>query len=282
MLHTHRTGTVSLKNESQLTAMRAAGRLSAECLARVVSRVAPGITTLDLDDLVVAFAKKHGATPAPFGYRGFPRSVCTSINEVICHGIPDRTAVLREGDIVGIDVALILDGFHGDNAATVAVGAIDEPARKLLCATLEAQRRAVAAVRPGARLGDIGHAIQSHVEPLGYSVVRDFVGHGVGRRFHEEPQVLHYGAPGTGPRLRAGLTFTIEPMINAGSPGIQILADGWTALTADRSLSAQYEHTLEVTADGVRVLTVQNDEGTWEPPGRWWPPGFETDQRTRA
>jgi methionyl aminopeptidase len=275
MLQTHRAGNVSLKNERQLAAMRAAGRLSAECLAWVVAQVAPGITTLDLDDLVNQFAKRTGATPAPLGYRGFPRSVCTSINEVICHGIPDRKAVLRAGDIVGVDVALIVDGFHGDNAATVAVGAIDEPARKLLCAALEAQRRAVAVVRPGARLGDIGHAIQSHVEPQGFSVVRDFVGHGVGRRFHEEPQVLHYGAAGTGTRLHAGLTFTIEPMINAGAPGVEIQADGWTALTADRSLSAQYEHTLEVTVDGVRVLTVQNDTGAWEPPGRWTPPGFE-------
>ncbi len=275
MLQTHRSGTISLKNDAQLAAMHAAGRLSAECLAWVVSQVAPGITTLQLDDLVVEFAKRHGATPAPFGYRGFPRSVCTSINEVICHGIPDRKAVLREGDIVGVDVALIVDGFHGDNAATVAVGEIGEPARKLLCATLEAQRRAVAAVRPGARLGDIGHAIQSTVEPLGFSVVRDFVGHGVGRRFHEEPQVLHYGSPGTGMRLHAGLTFTIEPMINVGAPEIEILSDGWTALTADRSLSAQYEHTLEVTESGVRVLTVQNDDGAWEPPGRYWPPGFD-------
>ena len=275
MLQTRRAGTISLKNEAQLGGMRAAGRLSAECLAWVISQVKPGVTTLQLDDLVTDFASRHHVTPAPLGYKGFPRSVCTSINEVICHGIPDRKAVLRAGDIVGIDVALIVDGFHGDNAATVAVGEIAEPALELLCATLEAQRRAVAAVRPGARLGDIGHAIQSTVEPLGFSVVRDFVGHGVGRRFHEEPQVLHYGAPGTGMRLRAGLTFTIEPMINAGAPDIEILADGWTALTADRSLSAQYEHTLEVTDDGVRVLTVQNDAGAWEPPGRWWPPGYE-------
>jgi methionyl aminopeptidase len=275
MLHTRRAGTIQLKNETQLAEMRAAGRLSAECLAWVVSHVKPGITTLQLDELVNDYAFRHRAIPAPLGYKGFPRSVCTSINEVICHGIPDRKAVLREGDIVGVDVALILGGFHGDNAATVAVGAIAEPARVLLCATLEAQRRAVAAVRPGARLGDIGHAIQSYVEPLGFSVVRDFVGHGVGRRFHEEPQVLHYGVPGTGSRLQPGLTFTIEPMINAGAPDIEILADGWTAKTADRSLSAQYEHTLEVTDDGVRVLTVQNDEGTWEPPGRYWPPGFE-------
>jgi methionyl aminopeptidase len=276
MLQTHRSGAISLKNDAQLAAMRAAGRLSAQCLAHVLSQVAPGMTTLDLDDLVVAFAKRHGATPAPFGYRGFPRSVCTSINEVICHGIPDRKAVLRAGDIVGIDVALIVDGFHGDNAATVGVGEIAEPARRLLCATLEAQRLAIAVVRPGARLGDIGHAIQSHVEPLGFSVVRDFVGHGVGRRFHEEPQVLHYGEAGAGPRLRERLTFTIEPMINAGAPGIEILADGWTAKTADRSLSAQYEHTLEVTAAGVRVLTVLNESGAWEPPGGYWPPGFAT------
>jgi methionyl aminopeptidase len=275
MLHTRRSGTIQLKNEPQLAAMRTAGRLSAECLAWVISQVKPGITTLRLDELVTDFAQRHDAIPAPLGYRGFPRSVCTSINEVICHGIPDRKAVLREGDIVGIDVALIFAGFHGDNAATVAVGEIAEPARKLLCATLEAQRRAVAAVRPGARVGDVGHAIQSYVEPLGFSVVRDFVGHGVGRRFHEEPQVLHYGAPGTGTRLQPGLTFTIEPMINAGAPDIEMLADGWTALTADRSLSAQYEHTLEVTADGVRVLTVQNDAGAWEPPGNYWPPGFE-------
>ena len=274
MLQTQRTHNVSLKNDDQLAAMRAAGRLSAECLAWVIGQIAPGITTLDLDDLVNQFARRTGATPAPLGYRGFPRSVCTSINEVICHGIPDRKAVLRSGDIVGVDVALIVDGFHGDNAATVAVGAIDEPARRLLCATLEAQRRAIAAVRPGARLGDIGHAIQSHVEPQGFSVVRDFVGHGVGRRFHEEPQVLHYGAAGTGPRLRAGLTFTIEPMINAGAPAIEMQADGWTAKTADRSRSAQYEHTLEVTENGVRVLTVQNDRGEWEPPGRYAPPGF--------
>jgi methionyl aminopeptidase len=274
MLQTHRSGSLSIKNEVQLAAMRAAGRLSADCLAWVVAQVAPGITTLDLDDLVNQFAKQHGAVPAPLGYRGFPRSVCTSINEVICHGIPHRNEVLRAGDIVGIDVALIVEGFHGDNAATVAVGEIAEPARELLCATLEAQRRAIAAVRPGARLGDIGHAIQSCVEPKGFSVVRDFVGHGVGRRFHEEPQVLHYGAPGTGLRLHAGLTFTIEPMINAGAPEIEIQADGWTAKTADRSLSAQYEHTLEVIPDGVRVLTVQNDTGAWEPPGRYTPPGF--------
>ena len=274
MLVGERASGIQIKNRSHLAAMRAAGRLSAECLAHVVSQVQPGMSTLEIDDGVRDFARRHGATSATLGYKGFPRNVCTSINEVICHGIPDKKQLLREGDIVGIDVALIFEGFHGDNAATVGVGDIDEPARALLCATLEAQRRAVAAVAPGARLGDIGHAIQSWVEPLGFSVVRDFVGHGVGRRFHEEPQVLHYGEPGRGLRLRPGLTFTIEPMINAGAPDIEILEDDWTAVTADRRLSAQYEHTLEVTEDGVRVLTVQNDEGVWEPPGRWTPPGY--------
>ena len=269
---------IQLKNETHLVAMREAGRLAAECLALVVSQVSAGMTTLEIDALVRDFARDHGATPATLGYKGFPRNVCTSINEVICHGIPDKSQVLREGDIIGIDVALILDGFHGDNAATIGVGELAEPARALLCGTLEAQRRAVAAVVPGARLGDIGHAIQSTVEPLGFSVVRDFVGHGVGRRFHEEPQVLHYGVAGRGARLRPGLTFTIEPMINAGAPEIEILDDGWTAVTADRSLSAQYEHSLEVTEDGVRVLTVQNDAGEWEPPGRWWPPGYAAQE----
>src|SRR5258705_3084986 len=197
MLHTRRAGTVSLKNEEQLAAMRAAGRLSAECLAWVVSQVAPGMTTLDLDDLVVEFAKRRAATPAPLGYRGFPRSVCTSINEVICHGIPDRHALLRAGDVVGIDVALIVEGFHGDNAATIAVGEINEPARKLLCATLEAQRLAIAAVRPGAPLGDISHAIQSHVQPPDFSLVPRLVGQSDGRRIHDGPPVMHFSEPMT-------------------------------------------------------------------------------------
>lgn len=275
MLLTPRDGPLQLKNERNLAAMRAAGRLASECLAWIVAQVAPGMTTLDLDDLQVEFARRHGVVPAPRGYRGFPKSLCTSPNEVICHGIPSRDVVLRAGDILGVDVALIVEGFHGDNATTVAIGEVDEPARRLLCATLAAQRAGIAAVRPGARLGDVGHAIQQVAESAGFSVVRDFVGHGVGRGFHEAPQVPHYGEPGRGLRLQPGLTFTIEPMINAGAPEVEIQADGWTALTADRSLSAQYEHSLEVTADGVRVLTVTNDEGVWEPPGGYWPPGFD-------
>jgi methionyl aminopeptidase len=248
--------------------------MASECLAWILEQVEPGITTLDIDDLQMQFVREHGVVPAPLGYKGFPRSICTSVNEVICHGIPDRRAVLRSGDIVGIDVTLIVEGFHGDTAATVAVGEVEEEVASLLRATLEAQRRGVEAVRPDARLGDIGHAIQSVVEPRGYSVVRDFVGHGIGRGFHEEPQVPHFGRSGRGLRLRPGMTFTIEPMINVGVPDVEILDDGWTAVTGDRRLSAQYEHTIEVAPDGVRVLTVQNDEGTWEPPGRWWPPGF--------
>jgi methionyl aminopeptidase len=275
MLYTPQDGPMQLKNERHLRAMRSAGRLASECLAWIVSEVAPGMTTLDIDDLQVEFARRHDVIPAPKGYRGFPRSICTSPNDVICHGIPSRDVVLREGDIIGIDVTLIVEGFHGDNAATIGLGEISQEARSLLCATLAAQRAGIAAVRPGARLGDVGHAIQSIAEPAGFSVVRDFVGHGIGRGFHEAPQVLHYGEPGRGLRLRPGLTFTVEPMINAGVPDVEIQADGWTALTADRRLSAQYEHTIEVTEDGVRVLTVQNDDGTWEPPGRWIPPGFD-------
>jgi methionyl aminopeptidase len=268
VLFSARAGSVQIKNERALAAMRDAGRMASRCLAWILGEVRPGMSTQDIDDLQTQFARQHGVTPAPLGYRGFPRSICTSKNEVICHGIPDRKVVLRQGDIVGIDVTLIVEGYHGDNAATVPVGKVSDEAVRLLHATLEAQRQGILAVRPGARLGDIGAAIQAVVEPRGFSVVRDFVGHGIGRGFHEEPQVPHYGVAGRGARLRPGMTFTVEPMINAGVPDVEIQEDGWTALTADRRLSAQFEHTLEVTDDGVRVLTVQNDRGEWEPPGR--------------
>ena len=263
---------VDLKGPRELEAMAAAGRLASECLEWILGEVAPGITTQDIDDLQVQFAGRHGVTPAPKGYRGFPKHICTSVNEVVCHGIPSPKKKLVEGDIIGVDVTLIVDRFHGDNAATVPVGRVSDDAMRLLTATLEAQRRGIETVRPGARLGDVGAAIQGHVEPLGYSVVRDFVGHGIGRGFHEDPQVPHFGRAGKGLRLRPGLTFTVEPMINAGGWEVELLDDGWTAVTADGSLSAQYEHSIAVTEDGVRVLTVQNDEGVWEPPGRWTPP----------
>jgi methionyl aminopeptidase len=275
VLFSARASAVQIKNARALEGMRGAGRLASECLAWILEQVTPGMTTLDIDDLQVQFARKHGVVPAPKGYRGFPRHICTSPNDVICHGIPNKQVKLASGDIIGIDVTLIVEGFHGDNAATIPVGDVAEPALTLVRTTLEAQRAGIAVVRPGARLGDIGHAIQSVAEPAGFSIVRDFVGHGIGRGFHEEPQVPHYGEAGKGPRLREGMTFTIEPMINAGAPGVEIDADDdWTARTADGSLSAQFEHTLEVTADGVRVLTVQNDAGVWEPPGRCEIPGF--------
>lgn len=271
MLQTQSRGVV-LKNARQLDSLRAACRLASECLEWIQKQVVPGMSTQDIDDLQQQFAGRHGVVCAPKGYRGFPKSICTSPNEVVCHGIPSKKVVLAEGDIIGIDVTLIVDGYHGDNAVTIPVGAVSDDALRLLVATLEAQRLGIAAVKPGNRLGDIGHAIQSHVEPLGYSVVRDFVGHGIGRGFHEPPQVPHYGKPGKGPRLRPGMTFTVEPMINAGTWQVEILEDDWTAVTLDGELSAQYEHTLAVTEDGVEVLTVQNDGGVWEPPGRWIPP----------
>jgi len=268
------SGRVFIKSQAEIETMAKAGRLASECLEWIVKQVQPGMTTQDIDDLQVEFAKKHDVVAAPLHYRGFPKSICTAVNEVICHGIPNAKRILKEGDIVGIDVTLIVEGFHGDNASTIPVGEVSEDTMKLLEATLEAQRLGVEAVEPGKRLGDVGFAIQSHVEPLGYSVVRDFVGHGTGRGFHEAPQVPHFGKRGRGKRMTPGLVFTVEPMINVGAWEMEVLDDGWTAVTIDGQLSAQYEHTLAVTQDGVRVLTVQNDEGKWEPPGRWYPPGY--------
>ncbi len=273
MLKQARRPDVTLKNPSQLADMAAAGRLAAECLAWIVRQVAPGMTTEEIHDLQMQFARKHGVTPAPLDYRGFPKSICTSVNEVVCHGIPGPRK-LAEGDIIGVDVTLIVEGYHGDTATTIPVGEVSPEARRLLEHTLECQRRGIDVVRPGARIGDIGAAIQATVEPAGYSVVRDFVGHGIGRGFHEAPEIPHYGKAGKGRRLLAGMTFTVEPMINAGAWQTEVLDDDWTAVTADGSLSAQYEHTIAVTEDGYRVLTVQNDTGAWEPPGRWSPTGW--------
>ena len=266
---------VTIKSEKEIEGMARAGKLAAECLEWIINQVEPGMSTQAIDDLQMQFARKHKVIPAPLNYKGFPKSICTSINEVICHGIPNKKEILREGDIVGIDVTLIVEGYHGDNAATIPVGQVEEKVMDLLVATLECNRMGIAAVRDGGRIGDIGAAIQAHAEPLGYSVVTEFVGHGIGKIFHEPPQIPHFGVAGRGRPLRKGMTFTIEPMINDGVPNSVILDDGWTALTADGKLSAQYEHTLAVTAEGVRILTVQNDEGIWEPPGRWYPPGYD-------
>lgn len=273
MLQQERGSDVLLKSAAQLERMAAAGRLAARCLSWIVRQVSPGMTTDEIHDLQMQFARDHGVTPAPLDYQGFPKSICTSVNDVVCHGIPGARK-LAEGDIIGVDVTLIVEGYHGDTATTIPVGEVAPEVKRLLQQALESQRRGIEAVRPGARIGDIGAAIQSVVEPGGYSVVRDFVGHGIGTGFHEAPEIPHYGKASTGRRLRAGMTFTVEPMINAGGWQTRILEDDWTAVTADGSLSAQYEHTVAVTKDGYRVLTVQNDTGAWEPPGRWSPSGW--------
>jgi len=235
--------------------MRKAGRFAAELLDYITPFVQPGVTTEEIDRLCHDYTIERGAVPAPLNYKGFPKSICTSINHVVCHGIPgDRT--LREGDIVNIDVTPIVDGWHGDSSRMFPVGKIKKKAERLIQATYDSLMRAIDVVRPGATLGDIGHAVQSYVEPMRFSVVRDFCGHGLGRVFHTPPSVLHYGNPGEGPQLVEGMFFTIEPMINAGKPDCKILADGWTAVTRDKSLSAQFEHSMGVTSDGCEVFTI--------------------------
>ena len=235
--------------------MRRAGRLAAETLDMITEHVRPGVTTARLDKLCDDFIVGHGATPAPLNYRGYPKSICTSINHVVCHGIPSERR-LETGDVLNIDVTVVLDGWHGDSSRMYCAGPPSTRARNLIDITYESLMRGVAAVRPGATLGDVGHAIQSFVEQNRFSVVRDFCGHGIGRRFHEPPNVLHFGRPGEGPVLRPGMFFTVEPMVNAGRPEVKVLDDGWTAVTRDRSLSAQFEHMVGVTADGVEVFTL--------------------------
>jgi methionyl aminopeptidase len=245
---------VIIKTEQDLAGMRRACRLAAETLERSAAILCAGIATDEIDAFVHEYTIAHGAVPAPLNYRGFPRSVCTSINEVICHGIPGRRR-LADGDIINVDVTSILDGWHGDVSATFCIGEPSLEARRLVETTRACLDLGIAEVRPGARLGDVGAAIQRHAEAAGFSVVRDFVGHGIGRAFHEPPQVSHLGRRGHGLRLQRGMVFTIEPMINQGDWRMRILDDGWTAVTADGRLSAQFEHTVAVTADGVEVLT---------------------------
>jgi len=235
--------------------MRRAGRLAAETLDFITPYVKPGVTTSELDRLCHEFTVEHGGAPGPLYYRGFPKSICTSINHVVCHGIPgDR--VLKEGDIVNIDVTPILDGWHGDSSRTYFVGEVGVKARKLVETTYEAMMRGIAEVRPGATFGDIGQAIQGYAEARRCSVVRDFCGHGLGRIFHDAPNVLHYGIAGHGAVLQLGMFFTIEPMLNAGRYEVKMLADGWTAVTKDRSLSAQFEHSIGVTDTGCEIFTL--------------------------
>jgi methionyl aminopeptidase len=235
--------------------MRKAGRLAAEALDFIAPHVVPGVTTAELDRLCAQFIIERGAVNAPMNYRGFPKSICTSVNHVVCHGIPGEKR-LEDGDIVNIDVTPILDGWHGDSSRMYYVGKVGVKARKLVEVTYEALMRGIEVVKPGATLGDIGHAIQSFAEKHRFSVVRDFCGHGLGRIFHEPPNVMHYGNPGEGAALAEGMFFTIEPMINAGRFETKILADGWTAVTKDKSLSAQFEHSIGVTATGYEIFTL--------------------------
>jgi methionyl aminopeptidase len=257
-------GFIPLNGPAAFDGMRRAGRLAAETLDFITPHVKPGATTGELDKLCHDFTIERGAIPAPLGYRGFPKSICTSINHVVCHGIPGERA-LEDGDIVNIDVTPILDGWHGDASRMYPVGKVGVKARKLMDVTHEALMRGIEVVRPGATLGDIGHAIQSYVEAQRFSVVRDFCGHGLGRTFHTAPSILHYGQPGEGLTLREGMFFTIEPMVNAGRAETKILSDGWTAVTKDRSLSAQFEHSIGVTPGGHEIFTL-SPKGWHRPP----------------
>ena len=259
-----RDGKIKLHGPEAFEGMRRAGRLAAEALDMLVPHVKPGVTTETLDDLVLDFALERGAIPAPLNYRGFPKSICTSVNHVVCHGIPNAKP-LKDGDIINIDVTLIVDGWHGDTSRMYAVGHISRRAERLIEVTYEALMRGVAAVRPGHTTGHIGAAIQSYAEGERCSVVRDFCGHGLGRVFHDRPNILHYGEPGEGLQLKPGMLFTIEPMINLGKPPVKILSDGWTAVTRDRSLSAQFEHTVGVTETGCQVFTL-SPRGLDRPP----------------
>ncbi len=246
---------IVIHSQADFAGMRAAGKLAAETLDMITPHVRPGVTTGELDRLCHAFIEAHGAISAPLNYRGFPKSICTSVNHVVCHGIPGDKKLL-EGDIVNIDVTVVLDGWHGDTSRMYVAGTPSTRARMLLDVTYKALMMGVSAVVPGATLGDIGHAIQTFVEANRFSVVRDFCGHGIGRSFHAAPNVLHFGRRGEGPALRPGMFFTIEPMVNAGRPEVKVLDDGWTAVTRDRSLSAQFEHMVGVTEDGCEVFTI--------------------------
>jgi methionyl aminopeptidase len=245
---------IPIKSAAEIAVMRRAAQVAARALRDVCAAVRPGVTTRELDRVAEDSIRALGAVPSFLGYRGYPASVCVSVNDEVVHGIPGRRA-LREGEIVSLDLGAVVDGFHGDNAVTVPVGAVDEPLRRLLAVTAEALEEGIKAVRPVARLGDVGAAIQRHVERAGFSVVRDFAGHGVGQRLHEEPQVPNFGRRGTGIVLRPGMTLAIEPMVNMGGPEVVMERDGWTVRTADGRPSAHFEHTVAVTETGADVLT---------------------------
>ena len=250
-----KTGEIKLHGPEGFEGMRRAGQVTARALDMLVPEVRPGVTTEHLDRLVFEFAMDHGAYPAPLMYRGFRKGICTSINHVVCHGIPEPKP-MRDGDIVNIDVTLVVDGWHGDSSRMYLVGDVPRRAQRLVEVTFEAMMRGIQAIRPGGTTGDIGAAIQDFAEAERCSVVRDFCGHGLGRLFHDEPNILHYGRRGDGVPLKPGMFFTVEPMINLGRPHVKVLGDGWTAVTRDRSLSAQFEHTVGVTETGVEIFTL--------------------------
>ncbi|HEY5682544.1 MAG TPA: type I methionyl aminopeptidase [Sulfuricaulis sp.] len=247
---------VTVKTPAEIEKMRVAGRLAADVLRIIRPHVKAGITTGDLDKICHDYiVNVQGAIPAPLNYKGYPRSICTSVNHQVCHGIPGEKK-LKKGDIINIDVTVIKDGYHGDTSKMFTIGESSVQAKRLVQVTHECMIKGIEIVRPGTRLGDIGHAIQHHAEAHGFSVVREYCGHGIGREFHEDPQILHYGQPGTGMALEPGMTFTVEPMINAGKKEVKLLPDNWTVVTRDHSLSAQWEHTVLVTESGHEILTL--------------------------
>ncbi|MBO3457508.1 type I methionyl aminopeptidase [Aetokthonos hydrillicola Thurmond2011] len=251
-----KTETIVILSNREIDKMRKAGQLAAQLLNHLEPMVKPGISTLEINDEAERWTQAHGAKSAPLNYKGYPKSICTSVNEVICHGIPSAKQILKEGDIINIDVTPIVDGYHGDTSKTFFVGTPSPKAKKLVEVTQECLMRGIAEVKPDARIGDIGAAIQEYAEGEGFSVVRDFVGHGVSNIFHTAPEIPHFGTRGKGKRLRPGMVFTIEPMINEGTWEVEVQSDKWTALTRDRKLSAQFEHTVVVTEDGVEILTL--------------------------
>lgn len=254
------TNNIIIKDKAAIAKMRIAGRLAAEVLEMIAPHIKAGITTNEIDQICHDYiVDKQDAIPAPLNYHGFPKSICTSVNHVVCHGIPGEKR-LKKGDIVNIDITVIKDGYHGDTSKMFAIGEPSVKAKRLMEVARECLLKGLKVVKPGNRLGDIGHAIQTYAEKNHYSVVREYCGHGIGEAFHEEPQVLHYGKPGTGIELQQGMIFTIEPMINLGKAPIKVMSDEWTVITKDRSLSAQWEHTILVTEEGFEVLTLRKDE----------------------
>ena len=251
---------IIIKNESEITKMRIAGKLAAEVLEMIEPHVIAGVTTNELDQICHDYiVNEQQAIPAPLNYRGFPKSICTSINQTICHGIPSDKR-LKKGDIVNIDITIIKNDYHGDTSKMFCVGAVSQHAKRLVSITQECLFRGIEITKPGTTLGDIGRAIQKHAESNRYSIVREFCGHGIGKSFHEDPHVMHFGKAGEGETLEAGMIFTIEPMLNIGKRHMKVLKDGWTAVTKDRSLSAQWEHTILVTHDGYEILTLRQEE----------------------